>query len=223
MATSEDWLAALETYHVPVERLLRSVLERLAGDEELRRDFDLSGFQPYPSPSDEIDCQNPWFFVVAMNGAGSAYGLYVHPEVIRDGVAPWVFWEHEDDGIFFLADDSAAFFGGFVASVADWCRDRAQLERMRAALARLGVTTDVPPLDLAPADTGPNRPWLPPREADLLTTGEYLALRSTDPGSAERGLLGRWHYLRDPEAGRALDDLYRAKNWAPPRAYPRGA
>jgi hypothetical protein len=220
MTTPREPFEHLDKHAIAVEPVLRELLERCVRDERFRQDLDLCGFQPWPSPSDEIDCLNPWLFVIAMNGGGSAYGLYVHPDAIRDGVAPWAYWEHEDDGIYWLADDSDTFFRGFLQSL-DWVDDQAQVERIRAVFRELGIRVDDGPVEMEihPESTGPNRPWLPPAEDDLLTTGDYLAMLDSDPDAAELGLLGVWHYRREPEAGKALDAYYERRGWKPPRSY----
>lgn len=217
MSTTPDPFAAIEQHHIPIEPVLQRVLERFASDAGFREDLDRCGFQPCPMPADEIDCLSPWFFVIAMNGGGSAYGLYVHPEVVRDGVAPWVYWEHEDDSLLFLAEDSDRFFRGFLAGIAEYNPE--EHARLRAVLAELGVSIDGEPVELPMHAPAPNAHWLPPAEDQLRDVEHYLALDRADP-AAERGLLAHWSLRQDRNALQALEALWAERSWTPPRFDP---
>lgn len=211
----------IDKHGIVIEPLLRRLLERVAADARFREDLDLCGFQPHSSPSDEIDCLNPWLFVIAMNGGGSAYGLYVHPDAIREGVAPWAFWEHEDDSIFLLAPDTDHLLRGLVAFVESYHHDHDQVARVRAVLAELGVRIDgerVERVELDFDSERPNAAWLPPAREELEDVASYLAMLESDPARAELGLLGHCHFNQDRAAREALDARYAARGISPPRS-----
>jgi hypothetical protein len=199
--------AALHHHRIPVEPLLQRVLERVEADPQFRRDLDLAGFQPWPSPADEIDCLNPWLFVIAMNGGGNAFGLYVHPTAVRDGVAPWVEWEHEDDSLRFWARDTDAFFRALLANLFELEEVRL---RLHVLFIEMGMSSAPAPAEGAPA-------WLPPRHEGLRPVEHFLSLLAADPAEAERGLLT--HAMdQDPRAREALELLNARRGWLPPRS-----
>ena len=218
MNGSSDLFAAIDQHRVPIEPLLKRLLDNCAGDAGFAEDLNYSGFQPCPMSSDEIDCNNPWFFVIAMNGCGSAYGLYLHPDAMRDGLAPWAFWDHEDDVIFVLANDTEQFLRGLFTLVSDLRIDHERVVRIGAGLATIGVATDVGSVTLPFHLTGPNADWLPPAREALLATEQYLAMLPVEPSTAERGLLGHLQFHGDRAARAALDAYYAERGWCPPRS-----
>ncbi|HBQ12314.1 MAG: hypothetical protein RLP09_36180 [Sandaracinaceae bacterium] len=208
-------LEAIERHEIGIERVLRELLERCERDPQLVADLDACNFQPYPSPSDEIDCLNPWFFVIAMNGAGSAYGLYLHPAAKPNGGPhPWVYWEHEDDTLRFMADDTGRFLRGLIADTRGWSEEPDAVDRAASALRELGVAIDGEAIEL---DFEARAAWLPPIEEDVEDVEVYLAMLDTDRDAAERGLLAH-RMQHDERATEALDQLDRARGWRPPRA-----
>lgn len=213
--------SAIDQHRIPIEPLLRRVLERFEADPAFRADLDVRGFQPWPSPADEIDCPNPWFFPIAMNGCGSAYGLYVHPAAFVDGVAPWVYWEHEDDGIVSLAPNTDHFFRGLLTFEAGATRRPVEVTRLRAVLEELGMQGGEAPFD--PFREDPGADWLPPAKGALRDLEAYMRLLDVNPDAAERGLLGLVQHAGDDGARRALSTLYRARGWKPPWSSPRAA
>jgi len=212
-------LETIERYGITIEPMLRALLVRFENDPSFAKDLDSALFQPHPSPADEIDCLNPWMFVIAMNGMGSAYGLYVHPHAIKDSVAPWVFWEHEDDTVRFLAENTDAFLWGWLCDVASWREDPDLVTRLKTALSEIGLNTIREEVRLDYRDEGdPGAPWLPPIGKAIEDVSTYLALLSTDPHTAERGLLA--HQMGgNCAATEALESFYAERGWKPSRAY----
>lgn len=217
-------LAPLETFKVSVEPLLRRVLERASQEPQFYRDLDSALFQLELFPAEEIDCLNPWFFVVAMNGGGSAYGLYLHPEAAKNGVAPWVFWDHEIDLVFFLEENTDRFFRGFLSDLRSWLLDDAALiARIEESLRACGVQTDDEQVELGEPMEGenfihrPNVSWLPPAKEDLKELSYYLALVTTNLLEAEKGLLAYAQYHQSKEALSALSQINNARKIEPAR------
>lgn len=212
-----DLFAAVDTHSVPIEPLLRRLLERVDADDDFREQLDLGGFQPWPSTADEIDCRNPWFFVIAMNGGGSAYGLYLHPNARgADGILPWVYWEHEDDTLHYVAPDTARFLRGFVATLASYGEEAETIELVREVFAELGVSFEEPAVEL---DFEATAPWLPPIEDDVRPLAHYLELTSGSPDEAERGLLAHAMGMGDRDAEDALAALWATQGRTPPKTH----
>lgn len=209
--------AAIDEHAVPIEPLLRAILARVEADARFRADLDACNFQPWPSTADEIDCRNPWMFVIAMNGGGSAYGLYLHPNAMQAGTAPWVYWEHEDDTIRYLASDTDRFFRGLIADTEGWSEEPAKVTRARAVLEEIGVAMDGEPIALD-FDAAPGAPWLPPIGDDVKKTAHYLGLLEADPDEAERGLLARAMGFGEEDADDALRELWERQGRRPPRS-----
>ncbi|MCB9584129.1 MAG: SMI1/KNR4 family protein [Polyangiaceae bacterium] len=203
---------AIEALGVTIDEDLRRVLARCDEDDQLFSDFATVLFDVEPFPATEIDCHNPWLLVIAMNGGGSAYGLYLHPDAGTEAGAPWVFWEHEDGTVYSLAASTREFFERLLSS-ADFLDDQAPVERLRGALLELGLTCN----ERAPRfDTDQLAPWLPPANADLLSLDDYVTLASDDPAQAEQGLLGHLGAENEPEALEILEALYRQRGWSLP-------
>jgi hypothetical protein len=116
----------------------------------------------------------------------------------RGGRAPWAYWDHEDDTIVVLADDSDTF--------------------LRGLLTVFSVAVDAAPVTLPFDLAGANARGLPPARDELRTTAQYLALLPDDPSTAERGLLGRCQFHGDGAARAALDEYYAARGGSPPGA-----
>ncbi len=214
---TENLFAAIDRHVVPIDALLRRLLERVEADDDFRGQLDLGGFQPWPSTADEIDCRNPWFFVIAMNGRGSAYGLYLHPNARgADGVLPWVYWEHEDDTLHYLAPDTDRFLRGFIADLESYSEEAETIERLRTVFAELGVSFDGAPVEL---DFEATAPWLPPIEDDVQPLSHYLELTADSPDEAERGLLAHAMGMGDPDAEDALATLWAKQGRKPPTTF----
>ncbi len=137
-------VAALDALGVGVDEPLRRVLQRWDVDDAFHDDLEGVMFQVAPMRAEELDCDAPDLVVIAMNGGGSAYGLYVEPRVVETVGRPWVFWDHEDDTLHYLARDTPAFFAGYLDFVDGWVRDHGVVKRVRAALLEEGLTLDAP-------------------------------------------------------------------------------
>ncbi|MEZ4372000.1 MAG: hypothetical protein R3B07_14300 [Polyangiaceae bacterium] len=209
---------AIDALGVAIDEELRRVLARCDEDPQLFSDFASILFDVDPFPAMEIDCHNPWLLVIAMNGGGSAYGLYLHPDALSEAdaqstpAAPWVFWEHEDGTLYARATSTQEFFARLLAS-ADFLDDQAPVDRIRNTLAELGIQCDI---DSARFDSDRLTSWLPPANAELLSLDDYLALASDNPAEAERGLLGHLSAENEPEALEVLEALYRKRGWSLP-------
>lgn len=237
-------ITAIDKHQVAIEPLLRDILARVEADDAFREDLDALNFQPWPSTADEIDCRNPWFFVIAMNGGGSAFGLYLHPTATadrgggggRDGgdpkpaaaPHPWVFWEHEEDTLCFLAANTDRFFRGWLKEVAAWTKEPDVLARAKAVLAELGVAVDSRETVTLDFDAEPGAPWLPPVGRDVAPLSTYLDMLKTTAAAAdgnagaaaaERGLLAHATERGSIEAEEALDALWKRQGRTPPREF----
>ncbi|MFO0549427.1 MAG: hypothetical protein U0271_13630 [Polyangiaceae bacterium] len=203
-----------DEHHVPAEPLLRRLVSRALEDEAFRADLSLCAFEPYPGPADEVDCTDPWLFIVAMDGTGNAYGLYLHPRAVKDGVAPWVYWDHEDDALVALGDNTDMFVRGFLRAAARGMRDTRPLERARAVLKELGAELAGPTVDFDRSATS-DVDWLPVPAKALEPLAAYRDKLATEPKLAERGLLGWLLYHRSREARGLLAKHYSELGWSP--------
>jgi hypothetical protein len=129
-------LAKLDALKIPVDDILRSIIGRSDTDDAFFTDLDRVAFQISPMRAAEIDCAAEAYFVVAMDGGGSAFGLYVSDAAPG---TPWVFWDHEIDRLAFVAPDTLAFFAGLLAERERWVKDPAPVKRVRGVLQELGV------------------------------------------------------------------------------------
>lgn len=208
-----DALPRAKRLGVPMDPDLESVLAHWDVDDVFNEDLESLMFEIEPLPASELDCHNPWMVVVAMNGGGSAYGRYVHPNVTRGNVAPWVFWEHEEDHIVALSPDTRTFFSGFLADAEEWSDDAERIARVRRSLAELGLAC-------SPGDAKLNfeegADWLAPLEAALHPLSYYLELAALDPAVAEQGLLAHASRHQETKARAALENMYTERGWTLP-------
>lgn len=111
--------------------------------------------------AERLDCEAPHFFVMARDGVGNAWGVYVDPELAPTRGTPWVMWEHEDDALNYVADDTERFFARLLDSCAYHHPNDPQVERVHAALVECGLQLGVP--GAGPPDLLEARPveWLP--------------------------------------------------------------
>ncbi len=154
-------VAALDALGVVVDEPLRRVLRRWDADDAFRDDLERLMFEVDPMRAEEIDCDAPDLVVIAMNGGGSAYGLYLAPRVVETVGRPWVYWEHEDDSLHYLAADTRAFFAGYLDFADGWMRDGGVVARVRAALLEEGLTLDAPDTSGPDFHAGHPASWLP--------------------------------------------------------------
>ncbi len=191
---------------IRADELLLKIIGRADMDDALHADLESLMFEVQPMPASELDCHNPWLYVIAMNGGGDAYGLYQHPVVAEFPQAPWVVWQHETDHVRFLAADTGVFFQGILADAQAAGTD---VTRARQTLSMLGV----------PAEPGAQlveqkMTWLPPEDDELRPLDEYLG--ESDGAEMERGLLAYVSRKQDARAKQSLQALYQAWGWNAP-------
>lgn len=204
-------LHAVQSSGVRADDLLLKLLGRADVDDGLHADLEAASFRPKAAPGLEIGCRNPWFYAVAEDGAGNAYGLYAHPMFAEREAAPWLLWRSDLGALRFVADDSATLFARVLASAAAAGVDAQRVARLRADLEKLGM----PQAEAPPVGEGEKVGWLPPDEAELRPLDDYLA--ETDGGEMERGLLA--HAFREggeARAAEALRSLYGMWQWSLP-------
>ncbi|HJL15179.1 MAG TPA: hypothetical protein RMH99_05960 [Sandaracinaceae bacterium LLY-WYZ-13_1] len=203
-------LHALQQSGVRSEELLQKLLGKADVDDALHADLEALCFEVRPGPGAEVGCGNPWVFVVAMDGGRNAYGLYTHPLLAEHPQLPWVFWDHERDTVRALADDTAGFLQGLLATASASGVDPTVVQRAHRAFVELGM----PDAQGQPFGDGVLAEWLPPEGDALRPVDAYLA--ETDGAEMERGLLA--HAWRgDARAVEALRSLYETWGWTPPR------
>lgn len=154
-------LADYDALGLPPDPALRSVIARADADAQFYDDLERLMFELAPMTADELDCHAPKFFVVAMDGCGSAFGRYVDPQLARTIGAPWVMWEHEDDSLVYLADDTAAFLSGLLDLRCAYRPDDASARRVRAVLTELGLQLGAPGASAPEFLAGKPAAWLP--------------------------------------------------------------
>lgn len=205
-------VSGIDSYEIAIDAQLRAVLARWDTDDTFNIDLETMMFELEPFLAEVLDCHNPWFFVIAMNGGGSAYGLYLHPTAPSEGGPPWVFWQHEDDTLYYVAPNAEQFFGAFLRNASGWIQDQEPITRSRQAFADLGLDCpkDGPPLKEDGAV------WLPPQDVELLSVDEYLAMMASKPEQAECGLLAHSSRRDDARARGVLESLYSERGWSPP-------
>lgn len=216
-----DGLARVKKLQLPIEMEteLEQILAHWDLDDVFNEDLESLMFEVEPLPAAALDCHNPWMVVIAMNGGGSAYGLYLHPDAVRAKVAPWVLWDHEEDCIYALAADTNTFFSSFVRDAEEWIDEPERIARVRRSLGERGVTcspSDPPLRDEEGAD------WLPPLEAALHPLQHYLGQVQVDPAAAEHGLLAYASRHQNTEAKAALESMYKERGWSLPWSLPLG-
>jgi hypothetical protein len=155
------FLADYDALGLPPDEGLRAVLARADTDSQFRLDLDRLAFQPTPMLADELDCHAAKFFVIAMDGGGNAFGLYVDDEVARAHGTPWVMWDHEEDALLFIADDTADFFTQLLDFGERHRPDDPGARRVREVLKELGLQLGAP--GSSPPEFFAGRPaaWLP--------------------------------------------------------------
>ncbi len=158
------------------------------------------------SPGSPIACKNPWFFLVAADARGIAYGLYTHPMVAEHPQAPWVAWDKTTDHI----RSVAAHTGGILQGLLAGSTDAELVARSRQTFVKLGMPDEAAaPLQPQPAA------WLPPEDDALRPLADYLG--ESDGAEMERGLLAYASRKANQEALEALNGLYEAWDWHPPK------
>ena len=93
-------------------------------------------FEIAPKRAADVGCVADAFTVIATDGAGNAFGLYLSDAVQG---TPWVYRDHEIDTLAFIAPDTLAFFSGLLAERAPRVKDASHAERVRGVLRELGV------------------------------------------------------------------------------------
>jgi len=162
-----------------------------------------------PTLASELGCHNPWFYAIAMDGGGNAYGLYTHPMVANYAHDPWLFWDHELDRVRYVAETTGELLLGLLANAAESGVDATVVARARIAFVKLGMVGDAgAPIAEAKAE------WLPPEDDELRPLAEYLA--EQDVAEMERGVAAYAWRKQDPEAIASLASLYKAWEWKPP-------
>ncbi len=202
-------LHLVQSAGIRADETLLKILGRWDMDDQLHQDLEALMFEVQPMPAAELDCRNPWLYVIAMNGGGDAYGLYQHPVVAQFPQAPWVVWAHETDHVRYLAADTGTFFQGILAEAQQAGVDGATVTRARQTLSTLGVPAE-PGQPLAEQ----KMPWLPPEDDELRPLDEYLG--ESDGAEMERGLLAYVSRKQEQRALQPLKSLYEAWGWNAP-------
>ncbi|MBZ5711513.1 hypothetical protein [Nannocystis pusilla] len=155
------YLADYDALGLPPDEALRRVIARADADPQFCEDLERLMFELAPMSADQLDCHAPKFFVVAMDGGGSAYGRYVDPAIARTVGTPWVLWDHEEDALVYLADDTAAFFSGILDLRCHFKPDDPSARRVREVLTALGLQLAAPGSNMPGFLAGKPAPWLP--------------------------------------------------------------
>ncbi|MCY1063904.1 hypothetical protein OV090_03970 [Nannocystis sp. RBIL2] len=155
------YLADYDALGLPPDEAIRAVLARADADPQFRLDLDRVSFQPMPMLADELDCHAPNFIVVAMDGAGNAFGFYVEPKVLRTIGMPWVLWDHEEDALLHVADDTGEFFSRLLDAHLQWKPDDPSARRVREVLTELGLQLGAPGSSPPGFRDGKPAAWLP--------------------------------------------------------------
>lgn len=203
-------LATIQSAGVNADDLLLTLLGRADVDHALHADLGALMFEVDAMPASEIDCLNPWVYVVAMDGGGNAYGLYTHPLLPQGAPLPWVVWDHEVDTVRKLAGDTSSFLQGLLATAASARVDGSIIARTQQMLVKMGMAEAA----AEPFGDGELATWLPPEDDTLRPLAEYLA--ETDGAEMERGLLAYTWRRQDAQAKEALRSLYVTWEWSPP-------
>jgi hypothetical protein len=126
--------AKLDALGAPADDLLRALVARSDADDAFHADLERIAFELAPMRAEELDCEVPELAVVAMNGGGSAYGIWTS----APAPGAWVYWEHEDDSLHHIADDTAQFLSRLLAFACVSPANLAVAERIRRVCAELG-------------------------------------------------------------------------------------
>ena len=166
---SRGYVAKLDALGIVVDDDLCRVLARADVDDAFHADLESLMFELAPMHAAELDCLVPSFIVIAMNGGGDAYGLYLEPSVLETVGRPWVYWDHETDSMHFIATDTSELFSQVLDAAASWHKDDARLQRVRTTLLGLGLALH-PPSNLGIDFGNSGRPasWLKQPEARSL-------------------------------------------------------
>ncbi|WAS90142.1 hypothetical protein [Nannocystis punicea] len=151
------YLADYDALGLPPDEALRRVIARADADSQFYDDLERLMFELAPMPAEHLDCHAPKFFVVAMDGGGSAYGRYVDLKV---GL-PWVMWDHEEDALVYLADDTAAFLSGLLDLRCHHKPNDPSARRVREVLTELGLKLGAPGSSMPGFLAGKPAAWLP--------------------------------------------------------------
>lgn len=203
-------LHTIQAAAIRTDDLLPMVLGRADVDDAFHADLERARFEPQPQPGPALGCRNPWFYAVAMNGGGDAYGLYVHPLFDAHPAPPWLFWDHEEDTLRFVAEDTAGLLRDVLATAEASAVDATTIARLRAGLVKLGMP-DEPGQALG---DGEKVGWLPPDPTELRPLDAYLA--ESDGAEMERGLVAHAFGRGDAQAAAALRSIYEAWGWTLP-------
>lgn len=125
---------------IPVDDALQRIVRHADENPGFRSDLEWLRFELNPMQATELDCHATDFFVVALNGGGSAFGLDATGTT-------WKFWDHEDDSIVVVCKGTPSFFAGLLWQRGQFMKKREPLERARATLTSvLGIALpdDVP-------------------------------------------------------------------------------
>lgn len=209
-------ISILDSDGVPIDPHLNQVLARWDTDDRFNIDLETLMFEIAPMPATELDCNNPWFYVIAMDGSGNAYGLYLYPDSQPGQLAPWVFWDHEVDTIFFLATETTSFFAGLLNEAPEWGASPDVVTRVRGVLGELGVDVGTPEQMAATLPDEELKGWLPPRENNTLSVDEYVTLLDADPSQAVPGLMAHASRNRDTRATAQLKSYFASRGWVVP-------
>lgn len=206
-------LHTIQSAGVRADDLLLALLGQADVDDALHADLEAAKFEVQPQPGPSLGCPNPWFYGVAWDGARNAYGLYTHPLFDGHPSLPWLFWDHEEETLRFIALDTKSLLPNLLATAATAATvgtPNTTIAQLRATLVKLGM----PDVDGAPLGDGQPAKWLPPDDAELRPVDAYLA--ETDSGEMERGLLAHAFRREDPRALEALRGNYQAWGWRLP-------
>lgn len=129
-------LKKLDALKIPADEAVRAIIGRSDTDDAFYMDLERIRFEVSPMNASEIECVAEACFVVAMDGAGNAFGVYLSEAMPG---TPWVFWDHEIDTLAYIAPDTASFFAGLLAERERSMKDPAPAQRVRAVLAGLGI------------------------------------------------------------------------------------
>jgi len=209
-AAPRTHLHTLQSANVGAEDLLSTLIGRADVDDALHADLVSLKLELRPSPAAGVECNNPWLYVIATDGAGNAYGLYTHPLLAEHDAPPWACWNRTANTVRALATDTASFLQGFLATAKTRGGDPAAVERTRTTLVRLGMSDE----QGQPFGEGEWASWLPPSDEALRPLSEYIA--ESDGAEMERGLLAYASRRGDAEATEALNSLYVSWEWKPP-------
>lgn len=210
VAVPRTSLHTVQNSGVRADDLLLTILGRADVDDQLHADLEAVSFGVQPAPGPELACPNPWFYAVAQDGAGNAFGIYAHPMYETHPAQPWLYWSREAGVLRLLAADTGGVLPQVLATAAAASVDPATIARLRSDLVKLGM----PDVEGEPHGGGAKVDWLPPDDAELRPLDDYLA--ETDGTEMERGLLAHAYRRGDAHAAETLRSIYQAWEWSLP-------